>query len=74
MNFLKKIRQKKELKSFRATLEKNQIVFVKMNDNRFDTGTFSHYATAEKESCIVYVSGYGFIPKKITEIHPVNSK
>ena len=73
MNILKKIRQKKELKSFRSSLEKNQIVFVKMQDKRFDTGTFSHYEN-EKESCIVYVSGYGFISKKITEIHPVNSK
>lgn len=71
MNILKKIRQKKALKEFRATLEKNQIVFVQMQDKRFDTGTFSHYATAEKESCIVYVSGYGFIPKKNTEIHPI---
>jgi len=74
MNIFKKIRQKKQLKDFRLRLEKNQIVFVQMRDKRFDTGTFSHYTTAEKESCIVYVSGYGFIPKKITEIHPVNSK
>ena len=70
MNIFKKIRQKKELKSFRSSLEKNQIVFVKMQDKRFDTGTFSHYEN-EKESCIVYVSGYGFISKKTSEIYPI---
>lgn len=70
MNIFKKIRQKKELKAFRSTLEKNQIVFVRMHDKRFDLGTFSHYEN-DKESCIVYVSGYGFISKKLTEIHPI---
>ena len=69
MNILKKIRRQRALKKFRNGLENGTIVFVKTKKDTFFAGTFNFYV--DKKTCVVHVSGIGYVSKELTEIYPI---